>query len=259
MDISFIGSGNLAWHLAPAFDNAGHVVREVFSRNQKHAEMLTGRLYQAVVKTSLDFSQSKSRVFFIAVNDDSIEKISTEIVLPENACLIHTSGSQPLEVLQFAAATACGVFYPLQTFTRNKRIDFKSIPLFIESDGEASEKILMTLAKAVSENVRKITSEERKALHVAAVFASNFSNHMLTVAKKILAESSLDFALLKPLILETITKSLSLGPEESQTGPAMRSDLEILDHHVAFLKNDDRVAELYKIISQHILDTYGSP
>lgn len=258
MDISFIGSGNLAWHLAPALDNAGYIVREVYSRNPSHAEALTGRLYQADVKASLDFSTSKSRLFIIATTDDNIQDVVKDIVLPDGATLIHTSGSQPLSMLQFAAAANTGVLYPLQTFSKNKRIDFKTVPVFIESSNEEVEKLLMTLAGAISTKVRKITSEERKALHVAAVFASNFPNHMLTVAKMILQENSLDFELIKPLILETINKSLSIGPEQAQTGPAIRSDLEILDHHLEFLQSDPRVAELYRVISQHIIDMYGT-
>ncbi|MBA4145095.1 MAG: DUF2520 domain-containing protein, partial [Cytophaga sp.] len=126
MNISFIGSGNLAWHLAPALDNAGYVVKEVYSRNPKHAEALTERLYQAEVKATLDFSTSVSSVFFIATSDDAIENIAREIILPEEAYLFHVSGTQPLSELQYAATVNTGVFYPLQTFTRNKKIDFST-------------------------------------------------------------------------------------------------------------------------------------
>lgn len=256
MNISFIGSGNLAWHLAPALDNAGYVVKEVYSRNRRHAEALTGRLYQAEAKSSLDFSTSTSSVFFIATSDDAIEGIAQEIILPEEACLLHVSGSQPLSVLQYAATTNTGVFYPLQTFTRAKKIDFSEIPLFLESSNTETEKVMLTLAKAISRHVKRITSEERKALHIAAVFAANFSNHMLTLSKKILEENGLAFDLIKPLITETINKGLSLGPQNSQTGPAVRGDLRILDTHLDFLKDDDELASIYKLISQSIIDTY---
>ncbi len=116
----------------------------------------------------------------------------------------------------------------------------------------------MLLSKAISNKVRKIGSEERKALHVAAVFASNFTNHMLTLSKKVLEQNGLDFDLLKPLILETIQKSLSLGPENAQTGPAKRGDLEILDKHIEFLQEDESLTEIYKLVSQDILDNYQS-
>ena len=254
--VSFIGSGNLAWHLAPALDNVGYVVKEVYSRNPKHAEALTERLYQAEVKASLDFSTSSSSVFIIATSDDAIEEIAQEIILPEDAVLIHTSGSQPLSILQFAATTNLGVLYPLQTFTKKQKIDFKDIPLFIESNNEETETILTPLAKAISGKVRKIKSEERKALHVAAVFASNFSNHMITLSKQIMEDNGLSFDLLKPLISETINKSLSLGPENTQTGPAKRGDLEILDRHMEFLQEDETLSEIYKLVSQSIIDKY---
>ncbi|PZR38865.1 MAG: DUF2520 domain-containing protein [Azospira oryzae] len=256
MNISFIGSGNLAWHLAPALDNAGYVVKEVYSRNPKHAEALTERLYQAEVKATLDFSTSVSSVFFIATSDDAIENIAREIILPEEAYLFHVSGTQPLSELQYAATVNTGVFYPLQTFTRNKKIDFSTIPLFIESNNAETEKVMMELAKAISSRVKKIGSEERKALHVAAVFASNFSNHMLTLAKKVLEDNGLAFDLVKPLIVETLNKSLSMNPEEAQTGPARRGDLETLDKHIAFLKEEKELSAIYKIITQDILDTY---
>jgi predicted short-subunit dehydrogenase-like oxidoreductase (DUF2520 family) len=256
MNISIIGSGNLAWHLAPALDNVGFVVKEVFSRNPQHAEQLTSRLYQAEVKATLDFSTSDSSLFIIAASDDAIKSIAQEIILPDEAILVHTSGSQPLSELEFSATSNIGVFYPLQTFSKQKKVDFKNIPIFIESHNEETEEALMLIAKAISNQVRKIGSEERQALHVAAVFASNFTNHMLAISKGIMQRNGLDYDWLKPLILETIQKSLSLDPERAQTGPAKRGDLEILDKHLAFLKDDEAVAEIYKIVSQHIVDKY---
>lgn len=256
MNVSIIGSGNLAWHLAPALDNVGFVVKEVYSRNPQHAEQLTSRLYQAEVKATLDFSTSDSSLFIIAASDDSIKSIAQEIILPDEAILVHTSGSQPLSELEFSATANVGVFYPLQTFTKQKKVDFKNIPVFIESNIEETEEALMLIAKAISNQVRKIGSEERQALHVAAVFASNFTNHMLAISKGIMQQNSLDYEWLKPLILETIQKSLNLDPESAQTGPAKRGDLEILDKHLEFLKEDKVVAEIYKIVSQHIVDRY---
>jgi predicted short-subunit dehydrogenase-like oxidoreductase (DUF2520 family) len=255
-NISFIGSGNLAWHLAPALDNVGFVVKEVYSRNARHAASLTGRLYQAEVKASLDFSTSPSSIFIVAVNDESISEIAREIILPDEAVLAHTSGSVPLTDLQFAATPNIGVFYPLQTFTKNKKIDFKQTPIFIESANQKTESVLMPLAKAISSHVKKIASEERKAMHIAAVFASNFTNHMLSISKGIMEQNGLKYEWLMPLISETINKSLQLGPKETQTGPAVRGDLEILEKHLAFLQEDESVAEIYKIVSQHIIDKY---
>ncbi len=254
--ISFIGSGNLAWHLAPALDNVGYVVKEVYSRNSSGAKQLTGRLYQAEIKTTLDFSDSQSRIFIIAVADDAIKSVAQDIVLPDDAILLHTSGSQPLSVLGYAATPHIGVFYPLQTFTKSKKVDFKSIPIFIESETPDAEKICLQMAKKISSDVQTIGSRERKALHVAAVFASNFANHMLTISKDLLDQNKLNFDLIKPLISETLSKALSIGPNHSQTGPAKRGDFEVLDHHVEFLQHDESLAAIYKMVSQHIIDRY---
>lgn len=255
--VSFIGSGNLAWHLAPALDNTEFAVHEVYSLNAKHAGALVARLYQAQAKTSLDFSASTSRIFIIAVTDDAIQSVAQKIILPANAMLIHTSGSQPLSLLGSGNANRnIGVFYPLQTFSKAKRIDFADVPIFIESENRETEKVLTAMAKAISKKVVKISSENRQALHVAAVFAANFTNHMLAVAKEIVEGHELKFDLLKPLIAETLNKSLEIGPENAQTGPAKRGDLEILDKHLSFLNQNAQVAEIYKLISQHIIDKY---
>lgn len=256
MNVSFIGSGNLAWHLAPALDNTEFSVREVYSHQNKNAEALVKRLYSAKVRASLDFSDSTSKIFIIAVPDDVIEDIANEISLPDDAILVHTSGSQPLNVLAYSLTSRIGVFYPLQTFTKGRKVDFSEIPLFIESGDSATEKVLSKMAGAITKKVYRISSAQRIALHVAAVFASNFTNHMLTISQDVLRENKLEFDWLKPLIAETINKSLSLGPEESQTGPAKRGDLETLDKHVAFLQEEEGVSEIYKVISQHIVDRY---
>ncbi len=259
MDVSFIGSGNLAWHLAPALDNAGHVVREVFSPNPKHASALTERLYQAVVKDSVDFSASKSSLFIVGTPDEAIRQVVMDIVLPDEAILVHCSGSQPLTDLDFAAATHTGVFYPLQTFSKAKRVDFRTIPIFVECLSDEGRNKLIGIARAISNQVRPISSEERLALHVAAVFASNFPNHLLAISKSILKPNNLEFEWLKPLIQETVTKSLAIGPENAQTGPAARGDMEVLDRHMAFLQSDEKLAQLYQLLSQHIVDAYVPP
>ena len=256
MNVSLIGSGNLAWHLAPALDNAGYPIAEVYSRHTDRAAKLVERLYDARVRSTLDFSDSTSRIFLMAVSDDVIPEVADDVVLPENAFLVHTSGSQPLDVLIDARGPRTGVFYPLQTFTKDKKADFSVVPIFVESKDRETERVLLDMANAISKKVFRISSSQRQALHVAAVFASNFTNHMITLSRDILQEHKLDFEWLKPLLVETINKSLSLGPESAQTGPAKRGDLEILDRHLEFLKNDEEVAEIYRVVSQNILDRY---
>jgi predicted short-subunit dehydrogenase-like oxidoreductase (DUF2520 family) len=256
--VSFIGAGNLAWHLAQALDNTDYAVREVYSRNKKNAEALVSNLYSAEVNPTLDFSASTSQIFIIAVPDDAIQGIAQKLVLPDNAVLVHTSGSQPLSLLGYSTSANIGVLYPLQTFSKSKKVDFADIPFFIESENNNTDKVLVALAKSISKKVFKITSKDRKALHVSAVFAANFTNHMLFIAQEIMKENKLSFDWLKPLIAEMINKSLSIGPENAQTGPARRGDLEILDNHLKFLEKDEQVAEIYKVVSQHIVDQYDA-
>ena len=256
MNISFIGSGNLAWHLAPELENAGHKVLDVFSRDKKNANELTSRLYDANPTNSLDFSDSQSELFIIAVADDAIEDIAKELVLPDYAVVVHTSGSKPLSILGYLPTEDIGVFYPLQTFSKGKKVHFAEIPILIEAETKRASDILFTLGKGISKNVYSVNSLDRKALHVSAVFACNFSNHMFTIAQSLLKEKGLDFEILKPLITETINKSLALGPDKSQTGPAKRHDLELLEQHMQYLEEHHAYSEIYQLISQHIIDTY---
>lgn len=256
LSLSFIGSGNVAWHLAPALENVGFAVREVFSRNGKNAAALAEKLYECEVTDSLDFTQSASRLFVMAVPDDVIREVAGELALPDESMLVHTSGSCPLSLLEDSPAALTGVFYPLMTFTKGRRVDFGEIPFFVESDDEACRKVLTGMARALTSKVYQISSEKRQHLHAAAVFASNFTNHMLTVSKNLLKDQGLSFDVLKPLIAETINKSLEIGPEKGQTGPARRGDLEVLDRHLALLESDSAVAEIYRMVSQHIIDYY---
>lgn len=257
LSVTIIGAGNLAWHLAPALDNVGFAVREIYSRKAKNAEALASHLYQSEAVTDLDFSESPSKIFLLCVADDAIPSVVSELILPANSILAHTSGSQPLSVLKTTITPDTGVFYPLQTFSKARKVDFSGVPFFVESEKAEVEKILMSMAKALSRKVVRISSEDRRALHVAAVFAANFTNHMLTLSKEVMTNHGLNFDYLKPLIAETLNKSLEIGPDKSQTGPARRGDLEILDTHMEMLKDDASVAEIYKIVSQHIIDTYN--
>lgn len=254
--ISFIGAGNLAWHLAPALDNTAYAVREVFSRDNKNSSELVSKLYEAEVKDSLDFSESSSGIFILAVSDDVIEDLIEEIQLPEDSILIHTSGSRPISVLTNSFTQNTGVLYPLQTFTKGKKNDISAVPFFVEGKNTETENHIYEMARVLSKNVYTLPSDKRAVLHLAAVFASNFTNHMLSIAEDITRSNKLDYDWLKPLIAETLNKSLDIGPERAQTGPAKRHDLEILDKHFDYLNPDKSLQEIYRIISQHILDKY---
>lgn len=251
--VSFAGAGNLAWHLAPALDNAGYPVREVYSRHPDHAAKLVERLYKAEVKATLDFSTSDSGIFILAVSDDAIEAVAREIILPDNAILLHTSGSRSLSKLGYAATSSTGIFYPLQLFSKSRKVDFKEVPVFIETEQAEVEEALIKMGRAISKQVYPVDARQRKALHVASAFASGFVQHMLSVSKEIVEVNKLDYTMLSALIAETVNRSLS-GVDKSVKGPAQAEDYETLDNHMEFLQHDLRLAELYRVISQHILD-----
>jgi len=254
-DISLIGTGNLAWYLGPALENSGHSILEVFGRDQKRTKAMQERLYNATLQKDLDFSRSDSKIFILAISDDAIEEVAKAIILPDNAVLVHTSGSQPIEKLGFAATENTGVFYPLQTFTKGEKVDFEDIPLLIEAYNHYVRDILMDVAKSISKKAYDIFAEDRMAIHLAAVFACNFTNYMFYISDTLLKKHHFDLGILRPLIAETLNKSLNIGPENSQTGPARRGDLETLDRHMTYLKDQD-VQDLYRILSQQILDHY---
>lgn len=253
-NISFIGAGNVAWHLAQALENAGHHVHEIYNRDPLQAKALVKKLYNAEVKETLDFTESESTLFVIAVSDDALREVATEITLPSSeAMVVHTSGNKGIEIFE-GSFINCGIFYPLQTISRSRTVDFQETPFLIEASNEASAQLLSKLAQSISKHVAFVEGQKRRHLHVSAVFASNFTNHLLFIAKQYASTNKVDFKLLKPLIAETVNKALELGPENAQTGPAARGDLQTLDNHLELLEGDERVQEIYKLLSQHILD-----
>jgi predicted short-subunit dehydrogenase-like oxidoreductase (DUF2520 family) len=254
-NIAIIGAGNVAWHLAPALEDAGHKVTEVYARDLKSASKITERVYEALPKDDLDFSESKAELFILAVKDSAISEVSDAIILPQGSILVHTSGSVDLVSLNLSAATYTGVFYPLQSFSIGKKVEWSELPILVESSDEAILQKLKKLAKSLTRQVFRVQSKDRKGLHVAAVFASNFSNHMIRIAEQIMQRQGLDFEMLKPLIIETISKSLQIGAKNAQTGPAIRADYETLEEHHQFLNYNEEIAEIYRLISQDIIDS----
>jgi predicted short-subunit dehydrogenase-like oxidoreductase (DUF2520 family) len=252
--VSIIGSGNVATHLALTLENKGHFVNEIYSRNLANANKLVSKLYNTEVKENLDFSSSESEIYIISVSDDAIEVVAENLIIPPTGILVHTSGSMPMSVLNLSSCQNLGVFYPLQTFSRNKKVNFNEIPICIEATNKVTLAFIKNLASSISKKVVPIDSEQRMVLHIAAVLSCNFTNHLFTCSKEVLQKRNLNFDLLKPLIVETVNKALEIGPENSQTGPALRKDFETLDKHYNFLQYDRSLAEMYKIISQDIID-----
>jgi len=255
-NIAFIGAGNLAWHLAPELENYGHKVSLVNSRTKKNARSLIDRLYHASVKRGLDFSKSNVDAIIIAVNDVNIQDIVTEIIVPENCAVIHTSGTQPMDLLEISAATHYGVLYPLQTFTKGIKVSLRETPFFLEANDNYAYKILHNLTKSISKEIYKISSEQRMVLHLGGVIGSNFSNHMLTIAKSLMDEYDMDYKLLQNVIFSMFQKAFEIGPENGQTGPAVRGDHDTMKKHLKLLKKDRDLQKLYTLISNHIINTY---
>lgn len=254
--VAIIGAGNVAWHLAPALDNIGYAVSEVITRSEPSASALIKKLYHANYHDSYDLSSIKAEIIFLCIPDDAIAEVADQLIVPDNKVIIHTSGAKSIDSLSYRFEKS-GVFYPLQTFSKSKKVNFKDIPILVEGSDKSTEKLIMEIAEKLSSNVKVVPSGQRKHVHLAAVFACNFSNHMLSISEDILNINDLDIQLLYPLISETINKALTLGPKPAQTGPARRQDLKTLDQHMQMLEGHEELAELYRMISQHIIDEFS--
>ncbi|MDR1675856.1 MAG: DUF2520 domain-containing protein [Tannerella sp.] len=251
MKIVFIGSGNVATHLSAAMQKAGYTVGQVYSRNETHARTLAGRLHcDWTAKTGEIISTADLYVF--AVKDGALPELLAQTPV-NNGLWIHTAGSVPMDVFKGYAAHY-GVLYPLQTFSKNRDTDFRRVPCLIEALLPEDETRLHEIAARLSDHVQTLSSEKRKFVHLAAVFACNFSNHMYALAGKLVREQGLSTDILLPLIDETAAKIHALSPSDAQTGPAVRGDRQILDRHLALL-SDPAMREIYQLISNHIYKT----
>jgi len=190
----------------------------------------------------------KADLYVIAVFDDAIAKVSAQLPF-ENRLVVHTSGSVSLDALD--KKNRKGSFYPLQTFSKKAEVDFSQIPIFLESENETDFELLEKVAEVISNKVYKINSEQRKALHVSAVFVNNFVNHLYQIGNEICVENKVPFEVLKPLILETANKVMRLSPKEAQTGPAIRNDKQTIASHLDFLL-DENQKNIYKTLTQSI-------
>jgi len=253
MNIVILGSGNIATHLGRAFKMAGQTISQVWSRDITKATALADTLAAEAIDSMFDLDRSAD-LFIIAVNDEAIRKIALEMKL-SNQLLLHTSGSTGLSALE-GASTRIGVFYPLQTFSKIKSIDFRQIPIIIEANVPEVLAIIRAIADRLSEKVIELNSEQRKTLHVGAVFACNFTNHLFGLAQELLEEKGLDYELLKPLIEETLNKIEMNSPVSVQTGPAIREDQATIQAHLELLKHNPDLSELYVKLSQSIVNLH---
>ena len=248
MQIVIIGSGNVAYHLAKAFFINKIPVSLIFGRNETELQKISSEL-------NIPFSTEKlsdADLYLICVSDSSVEYISN-LITKKNCLVAHTSGSLPKEIL--AGEYRKSSFYPLQTFSKSKELDYSKIPFFIETENIEDQKILTELALKISENVTESTYEKRKYIHLTAVFACNFVNHLFSRAKEISDAQKIPFDYFLPLINETVMKINEIDPKSAQTGPAVRGDERILKLHEDLIKNEEQL-KIYKTMNESIRKMY---
>ena len=256
MRISFIGAGRVAYHLASVLKQQ-HQIVQVYSRTWEKTLRLATHV-AAHACPSLRELNPEIDLLILAVSDQSIATVIAEIApLLPNVLIVHTSGSTDLQRLQQHHPRS-GVFYPLQTFSLEREIDWQYTPLFVEAANEQDQLCLLQLAKQLSERVYAYSSQQRLSLHLAAVFACNFANYCYDMSKQIVDQTQVDFSLLYPLILETAAKATQNDPKNMQTGPAVRGDVNILQMHQSILAELNRpdLAEIYALMSQQIMQRH---
>ena len=231
--INIIGRGNVATHLYKAFT-------QYISVNSINPHTLEN------IDCNADFT-------IISVSDDAIKSVLNH--LPQlKGIVAHTSGSTGIDIFKDSHILKYGVFYPLQTFSKDKDLNYSKIPFFIEASDKETERELLNLASLVSNNVRIANSKQRKKLHIASVFSCNFVNHLWALSDRYLRQNDLSFSDLIPLIEETLEKTSFISPEEAQTGPAVREDMNIIASHIEDLDDNPTLQNIYKQLSDSIIE-----
>lgn len=247
--VTLIGGGNVAWQLAHVFSNSeGIELVQMYNKTLENIE------YFADITTITDDIKTlkKADIYIIAVSDKAIENVAKNLAV--NGLIVHTSGTTEMEVLN--SHQRIGVFYPLQTFTKNHWVDFSEIPICIEVNNETDLNLLKKIASIISRNVFEYNSLERKKIHLAAVFVNNFVNHLYYLGYHFLNENAINPKILFPLIKETALKLQEENPYDNQTGPAKRKDIRTFEAHLELLE-DSKMKEIYNLLSNSIAETYG--
>jgi predicted short-subunit dehydrogenase-like oxidoreductase (DUF2520 family) len=248
--IVIIGSGNVAYHLASAFRNKDVEIRQILGRNEQTTRKLADTFSVPYIINSSLLDKSAD-LYILAVQDDLIAETAHSLGLTDQL-LVHSSGFGPMDLLKNASANM-GVLWFLQTVTSGKEIDYQTIPVFVEgSDREVTER-LMRFAHLISDRVIEADSAKRRQVHLAAVIASNLTNHLYTIAGSILEKAGVPFDVLAPLILETAVKAGQQHPSLGQTGPAARNDLKVIRKHLEMLENEPAAREIYRLITENII------
>ncbi len=251
--IVLIGAGNLATQLGKALRENGLDVVQVYSRTEASAKALAFVL-ECPYTTSLD-ELEPCDLCLVSVKDDALETVLRQI--PLETTVVHTAGSIPMELLSNYFKNF-GVFYPLQTFSKQRDVDFSTIPICLEASSDEVFADLQVLAQKLSSSVQPIYSEERRVLHLAAVYTCNFVNHLYQIGDSMLEEKGLSFDLLKPLIQETAQKVMGMKPIDAQTGPAVRMDETIINKHLDLLADQPERKKIYQLVTESIYKTQNT-
>lgn len=252
MRIALVGAGNLATNLGDALVAANHEVLQVYSRTWESAETLASRLHCMAV-TSVEELVLDADLYIVALKDSVLEEILPRLVQGrEQALWVHTAGSVSMSIWENRGVKHYGVFYPLQTFSKSRNVDFSKIPIFLEANLPSDLYRLKGLAASITDKICEADSKQRASLHLAAVFACNFTNAMYVISEQLLKEQGLSFDALLPLVNETAAKVHALSPLEAQTGPAVRYDLGVINKHLAMLESHALYRDVYEQLSRCI-------
>lgn len=253
--ISFIGAGNVASHLVSGFVNVGFPIRQIFSRRKDRAVNLA---QQANAEAIDQWHQIDDQVdiIIVAIKDDVLQSLGEYWQTVNNPLVVHTSGSVESTALK-QCSRHFGVFYPLQTFTKDRVLDLSRVPFCIETNNDGNREVLLNLCKALNAKGVHVDDEARQNLHLAATIVNNFGNELLNMAAEKLGEQDLPFDMLQALGEETVAKAFNLGPGNAQTGPAKRGDWSVVENHMKKIVNDKQ-RTLYQLISENIYNRYNS-
>jgi predicted short-subunit dehydrogenase-like oxidoreductase (DUF2520 family) len=251
MKIVLVGAGNLATNMGKALFKAGYDIVQVYSRTMESAALLAEKL-EAAPTNNIEEITTDADVFIFSVKDSVLPELISNVCEKRQDCtFIHTAGSMPIELFK-GKALSYGVLYPMQTFSKDKEVNFKEIPCFVEGSDKQTSVLISSLAETISNNVRFLSSADRKYLHLAAVFACNFANHCYALAADLLQQKNIPFDVMLPLIDETARKVHKLAPHEAQTGPAVRYDENVICKQMELLNSNLLTKEIYEKMSQSI-------
>lgn len=251
MKIVLIGAGNLATNLGKALLAAGHDILQVFSRTMESANALANLAGGAAVN-DISMVRDDADLYILSVKDSVLGDLIPQLCKgKETKTFIHTAGSMPMDVFQ-GMAMHYGVLYPMQTFSKMREVDFREIPIFIEANDSYAHDLIEALAHDLSDSVYGLSSQDRKYLHLSAVFACNFVNHCYAVSEDILSKHGIPFEVMLPLIDETARKVHELSPMDAQTGPAVRYDENVIRNQSALLKDNPFLKDIYERMSMNI-------